>query len=1091
MSSNEVELNGLNYKITATAPDSKTSSDLSDFAESVKKLKNATKNFDGSKLVETLNGIAKALGNVNIAKITDLERTVTALNDLKKVKIPDSIAEGIKGINDTISAIDPANIEKLERFSRAIKNMDGVKLNGFKKAAKEMSNAASETTALQKMADAKVGPAIPMEGATGVNVENPPAVAEYYRTLDEMTADIAAGIEAENERIRAAISDQNVRDMLDGISAAANTARNDLLALGAVLLGLTVRFAKAEIAGLKFGMAIGAKQFAMVRNFTSAIGNLVRQIGRMAFLRTIRSILMGVQDSLGNSTKALYEYSNAMGTLYAPSMDSLATSANYLSNSLAAMTAPIVNALAPAIDFLIDKIVVLLNWFNQLFAAISGAAVTTIAKKTATTFGGIGSSAGKAGSGAKKAAKELKRFILAFDEINALGSQSDGSGSGGSGGGSGGSGGLGDYAFEEMAVGSQFTDFANQLKALIEGHDWESLGILLAQKINYAIVHAPWAETGRKLGEALNGVIQTAYFFLENVNFLVLGSKLAEFFNNAFSSVKWEYLGRLLVRGITSVFDTLLGFFLNLDYGELATGIHDFIKGALDEAREWLSEKDWSGIGRKIATGLADFIRGLHVLDLIMAFADFIREALSAGVKLVFSLGSSLLEGALGDFGKNIAEKIAEAIKAFFSPETWKDILGLENTGGILPGFTPKPTSEGGRSPIQTGTGWFVQYLQDALRGIGTGETGGSVIGAIAQLVRGLNKSSKTIEDAAALFEDSSANITAEISPSFEEAEERFAALKTETATKIIFGYLTESFTGGKHQYDSIVDKTAEIDFGVRQNENVQKAKEYYDSLQNKTATVDVLANMNESAVKKVKDAVSGISGKSVNVNLTGSVANSFWSMKSTRDGISGKDVTINLKGNASGFNSTYAQVLNKINYLISQGQKINAGKKALGGAFYGGSWHDIPQYARGTLNAGSMFVAGEAGPELVGHIGGRTEVLNASQIASAMYAAVTSGMAQFVPAWNTLNENVIAGANAIIAANVAAAQMEADDPSNVMGDFNAYTNEQNALLREQNDLLRDIASKDFTTEITTTSLTSAFNRKNQRDGKTIIPVGT
>ena len=87
--------------------------------------------------------------------------------------------------------------------------------------------------------------------------------------------------------------------------------------------------------------------------------------------------------------------------------------------------------------------------------------------------------------------------------------------------------------------------------------------------------------------------------------------------------------------------------------------------------------------------------------------------------------------------------------------------------------------------------------------------------------------------------------------------------------------------------------------------------------------------------------------------------------------------------------------------------------QKAEGGAFYGGSWHDIPQfssggvitkdfmssfsaiprYAGGTVNAGSMFIAGEAGPELVGHVGGRTEVLNQSQLASVMQSAVASGM--------------------------------------------------------------------------------------------------
>ena len=51
-------------------------------------------------------------------------------------------------------------------------------------------------------------------------------------------------------------------------------------------------------------------------------------------------------------------------------------------------------------------------------------------------------------------------------------------------------------------------------------------------------------------------------------------------------------------------------------------------------------------------------------------------------------------------------------------------------------------------------------------------------------------------------------------------------------------------------------------------------------------------------------------------------------------------------------------------------------------------------------------------------------------------------------------------------------------------------TARQNELLKEQNDLLRQIASKEFSTQITTSSITNALNRKNQRDGKTIIPVG-
>lgn len=52
-------------------------------------------------------------------------------------------------------------------------------------------------------------------------------------------------------------------------------------------------------------------------------------------------------------------------------------------------------------------------------------------------------------------------------------------------------------------------------------------------------------------------------------------------------------------------------------------------------------------------------------------------------------------------------------------------------------------------------------------------------------------------------------------------------------------------------------------------------------------------------------------------------------------------------------------------------------------------------------------------------------------------------------------------------------------------------TARQNELIKELITEVRRIGDKDFTTEITTSSITKALNRKNQRDGKTIIPVTT
>ena len=75
----------------------------------------------------------------------------------------------------------------------------------------------------------------------------------------------------------------------------------------------------------------------------------------------------------------------------------------------------------------------------------------------------------------------------------------------------------------------------------------------------------------------------------------------------------------------------------------------------------------------------------------------------------------------------------------------------------------------------------------------------------------------------------------------------------------------------------------------------------------------------------------------------------------------------------------------------------------ARGGMINGGLdkyFSDIPGFAGGGMpNHGTVFVAGEAGPEIMGHINGRTEILNKSQIAEAIYGAVVSGMGAAVNA--------------------------------------------------------------------------------------------
>lgn len=153
-------------------------------------------------------------------------------------------------------------------------------------------------------------------------------------------------------------------------------------------------------------------------------------------------------------------------------------------------------------------------------------------------------------------------------------------------------------------------------------------------------------------------------------------------------------------------------------------------------------------------------------------------------------------------------------------------------------------------------------------------------------------------------------------------------------------------------------------------------------------------------------------------------------------------------------------------------------GRHALGGIFSNGIWSAISQFANGGIfgKHGSLFLAGEAGPEIVGHVGGRTEILNQSQLASAMYSAVHSamnGVSLDATFYNDSGEqNYEAMYNAVYDAMAAAlAKSEALD-------------------RDRNNILRQINEKEFSADVSTSAINRANSRMNRRAGITVAPVG-
>ena len=96
---------------------------------------------------------------------------------------------------------------------------------------------------------------------------------------------------------------------------------------------------------------------------------------------------------------------------------------------------------------------------------------------------------------------------------------------------------------------------------------------------------------------------------------------------------------------------------------------------------------------------------------------------------------------------------------------------------------------------------------------------------------------------------------------------------------------------------------------------------------------------------------------------------------------------------NNAGLKVDVTAQIKSVSYAASQ-QHINAG----GGVFKLGDWHNINKFAAGGIpDQGQMFIAREAGPELVGTMGGATAVMNNDQIVSSVsdgvYKAVVAAM--------------------------------------------------------------------------------------------------
>ena len=399
----------------------------------------------------------------------------------------------------------------------------------------------------------------------------------------------------------------------------------------------------AAKAMIGLGSAIKDRFTNSIKGAIRPLQNFERMVSRIIMRSAIRAAIRAVTEGLKEGVQNLYQWSAATNGVFKASMDSLSTSFLYLKNSIGAAVSPIINALTPAINAAVDAIVTLVNALNQLFSLLGGALSWTKAVKAPKEFA---EAAGGAGSAAGKAAKEMKDFVMGFDELNLIKTPDD------SGGGDGGGGGLSAEDYALMFEDAAYADWAEMMKKKIEEGDWEGAGRILGGKVNAIINSIDWVGAGQAFAEKFDNAIHFAFGFVDQIDFINLGVGLAQFVNQIFDpdQVDWYMFGELWGKKITILIDTIFGFVDNFDFKNFGTSMSDAFNGWIDEVTSRLPilamtiNEAFEGMGTAIST----FMDRVDFKDIGSRLGNFINDL--DFETIIGNIGSSLSDLIVGAF---------------------------------------------------------------------------------------------------------------------------------------------------------------------------------------------------------------------------------------------------------------------------------------------------------------------------------------------------------------------------------------------------------------------------------------------------------
>lgn len=973
------------------------------------------------------------------------------------------MAVQIEGLELDIKQNTEGAVQSINNLTEALSKLKaaadvGGDLKSIAKSLKAFSNIGTgKNSTLKGIQDAAEKAKDAVDGlATAVRNVSAPDVSGAAQAVSNATVANKAGdaVREVAEPIRKTYGEASIATKgMDAFKASLSGIGDAAYKAVSGLAQLSIRLGSTAIQGAVKGFttlsnAIGNRLVTSVKNAIKPLKNLesmvTRIIQRMAIRAAIRAVVEGLKEGIEN----LYQWSAVTNGVFKTSMDGLSSSFLYLKNSIGAAVSPIINALAPAINTAVDAIVTLINALNQLFSILGGALSWTKAVKVPNEFA---KAAGAAGGAAGKAAKEMKDFVMGFDELNLIKLPDQ------SGGGGGGGGGLTAEDYKLMFEDAQYSDWAQMIKDKINMGDWEGAGRILGGKVNALINSIDWVGAGQKFAAGFDHAIKFLFGFIDQIDFTNIGVGLAQFANQVFDpeQVDWEKFGALWGKKITILIDLIFGFVDQFDWENFGQSMLDAITGWGNEVESRLyiaalainegvagihtayqtimTGIDWYGVGARIGEfindikwseilgnlgtdiftafeaayetlkGLLETIRWRDLGTAVYNFMDKINfnvaarhfwtllgEAIGSLIEFSFGLISAaakdwyndVVNKAFDDPAKASGIQIAGALlKAIYEGLVYFIDGGWLYDNVVVPFFTgldnafENRPSEFGRNLIKTmGDGMNYQWDE-------TNKQTDTKLGIMQTLISGWYRifhsdTNDTFSGMSRTISDETDSASKSLSGNFSDMETSAVNANSHMATDTNSSFSSicnDILTQTSSAKDGFVENVGTMDsenaakMGSIQSNASSSMSEVKRSIDDNipSASATFISNVMDMQLK-FADFVSDI--------IRG-VKDAIRSFKELAEAESNLDLS------GVGTNGGYAVV-------GRNGERVSLD----GASAEGGFW-----------DTGQLFVAREAGPEMVGTIGGQTAVANNDQIVAGISSGVASANQSVVAALNVL----------------------------------------------------------------------------------------